>query len=345
MSAQISSLSGASSHRIRPGFRTLARVGLATLSTLSLAACHGDGGKSGAAASDTITVYTCVNDETIQPIISEFRKKNPGTKVDLFRAPTGELNARVAADKRSGGLRADVVWACDPLTMQAYVDQGLVGGWVPSDASGIPADFRTDDYVGAHILYMVAIHHDGTPAPKTWNDLADPGEKVAVPDPSFAASALGALGYFAGSPGYGVQFYGELKRNGAVQVSSPDDVTVGVAQGVYDAGVTIATSAYKAENDGSPVHVIWPEPGAIAIYGPVALAKDTSNEKTAKDFVSYVVSKEGQTTVAKTGSYPTMEGIEGPTVPKGAPVVLPDWKAIGKQKDQLLSEYKSIFGG
>jgi imidazolonepropionase-like amidohydrolase len=30
-----------------------------------------------------------------------------------------------------------------------------------------------------------------------------------------------------------VQFYDELKHNGAVQVSSPDDVTVGVAQGVY----------------------------------------------------------------------------------------------------------------
>lgn len=345
MSAQISSLSGASSHRIRPRLRSLAWFGLAALSTLPLAACGGDGGKSDAATSDAITVYTCVSDETIQSVISDFRDRNPGTKVDLFRAPTGELNARVAADKRSGGLRADVIWACDPLTMQAYVDQGLVGGWVPDDASGIPADFRTGDYVGAHILYMVAVSHDGSQAPKTWNDLTDPGKKVAVPDPSFAASALGALGYFADSPDYGVQFYDELKHNGAVQVSSPDDVTVGVAQGVYDAGITIATSAYKAQQDGSPVQVAWPEPGAISIYGPVALAKDSADKKTAKDFVAYVVSKEGQTTVAKSGGYPTMEGIDGPPAPDGAPVVLPDWQAIGQQKDRLLSEYQSIFGG
>ena len=231
------------------------------------------------------------------------------------------------------------------MTMQAYVDQGIVGGWVPDNASDIPDNFRTDDYVGVHVLYVVAVVHTDAPAPEAWSDLAGGKYDVAVPDPAVAASALGALGYFAASPDYGMEFYEDLKRNGAVQVSTPDEVTIGVAQGVYDAGMTIATSAYLAKEDGSPIDVVWPEPGAVAIYGPVALAKDSASSRTAKDFISYVVSREGQTTVADSGSYPTMQDVGGPTVPQGAPVVFTDWKDISEEQDTLLSEYQKIIGG
>src|SRR3954466_2076504 len=90
-----------------------------------------------------ITVYTCLSDKTIQPVIEAFEKGAAGRSVDLFRAPTGQLNARIAADVRTGGLRADVVWGCDPLTMQALVHQKLVGGWTPPGADAIPAEYRT----------------------------------------------------------------------------------------------------------------------------------------------------------------------------------------------------------
>jgi ABC-type glycerol-3-phosphate transport system substrate-binding protein len=77
-----------------------------------------------------ITLYTCVNDTTIQPVIQKFEAAHAGAKVDLFRAPTGQLKGRVASDVRSGGLKADVIWACDPLTMQDYVVRAWLGaGW------------------------------------------------------------------------------------------------------------------------------------------------------------------------------------------------------------------------
>lgn len=319
------------------------------IGVLALAACGSSEGGGARAAkpatSQQITLYTCASDETVQQVITTFEHAHPGAEVHLFRAPTGELNARVAGDIRSGGLRADVVWACDPLTMQSYVDQHLVGGWVPADASGIPAKFRTPDYVGAHVLYMVAIRHNGTPAAKTWQDLAHGKGRVAIPDPAVAASALGALGYFAQSPDYGMGFYRDLKTNGTVQVSTPDDVTTGVAQGTYDGGMTIATSAYQAKQAGSPVDVDWPQPGAVAIYAPIALARNSSHSQAAKDLISFVVSREGQTVVAKSGSYPAMQEVGGPTVPEGAPVVYPDWVAVARHQHDLLGAYQKLFGG
>lgn len=317
----------------------------AVLVALALAPL-GCGGNE-ASDSDRITLYTCASDTTVQPMLEDFERTHPGSEVELFRAPTGELNARVAGDIRSGGLRADVIWACDPLTMQAYVDQDLVGGWTPDNASAVPQEFRTADYVGAHLLYMVAVHRDGVPPPQTWADLAAPelAGATAVPDPSFAASALGTLGYFAAADGYGLDFYADLEENGTVQVSSPTDVTVGVAQGLYDAGMTVATEAYLAREEGSPIGVAWPEPGGIAIHGPIALARDSADSALAQQFVGYVISEPGQQALADAGSYPTLPGVAGPTIPPGAPIVLPDWESIAEDTDDLLSSYQQIFGG
>ena len=320
----------------------------AVVLAVALAACGGQPAPgTSARAARTITLYTCLSDTSIQPVISAFEKSAPGSSVALFRAPTGQLNARVAADVRSGGLRADVVWGCDPLTVQAYVDQHLVGGWTPPGADAIPTAYRTPDYVGAHLLYLVAVHHTGVPAPRTWADLTGPAYtgKVAVPDPSLAASALGALGWFAAQPAYGVDYYRRLRSNGAVQVGTPDDVTTGVAQGMYAAGMTTANSAYAAKDAGSPVDVAWPEPGAVAVYGPVALATHSAHATTAKAFLSFAISEAGQRVLGAAGSYPTRPGVTGPTVPAGAPTVAPDWAAIGRQKAAILAGYQRVFGG
>ncbi len=309
---------------------------------VSSAACRGS---APGVSSTKMTLYTCVSDSTIQPVIKQFEAQHPGHKVDVFRAPTGDLNARVAGDARSGGLKADVIWACDPLTMQNYLDQKLVGGWTPQ--SDIPARVRTNDYVGVATLYLVAVTRKGSPQPKAWADLTTEEYVggVAVPDPGTAASALGALGYFAQNPDYGIAFYAALKKNGAVQVGTPDNVTTGVAQGVYRAGITIANSAYPAQKKGSPINVVWPAPGAIAIYGPIALATHAKSSTMAKDFISYVTSKGGQTLIGASGSYPALPGIPSPSMPASAPVVFPDWSALGSQKKTLLKDYQKIFGG
>lgn len=313
------------------------------LAPLLLASFGCSSGSSG--SNESLTVYTCVNDETIQPVIDQYEKDHAGTQVKLFRAPTGDLNARIAGDVRSGGLKADVVWACDPLTMQGYVDQGLVGGWTPDGATAVPAQYRTADYVGVALLYVVAVYHDGEPAPQAWTDLANGSyDKVALPDPAVAASALGALGYFSAAPGVGLDYYTTLHDHGAEQLSTPDDVVAGVAQGTYQAGITIANSAYAAKDGGSPIGVVWPEPGAVAIYGPIAVAHDSADSTPARDFVSYVVSKPGQQLIAKAGSYPTVPGVETPQMPADAPIVVPDWTTIGSDKDALLRDYQQIFG-
>ncbi len=297
--------------------------------------------------SSSMTLYTCASANVEQAVVTAFEKAHDAAKVNVFRAPTGQLNARVAADARAGGLQADVIWACDPLTMHGYDSQGLLREWSPPNASGIPSAYRAPHFTGIDLLYMVLVVHKGGSAPTSWADLVKPEYrgKVALPSPSFAASALGLLGYFASTPGYGVDYYKRLKGNGAVQLNAPADTLTGVEQGRYTAGFTLANAAYADQRKGSPIEVIWPQPGAVAIYAPIGVTTKTQLSPLAEQFASYAASTTGQKLMAAQGTYVTIAGLGGPPIPAGSPVVSPDWPALFGGYTSVLASYRAIFGG
>ena len=315
------------------------------LSVVALVAASCSSNSSGGSKSD-LTVYTCASANVEQAVVKAYEGAHPGTKVNVFRAPTGQLNARVAGDLRSGGLRADVIWACDPLTMHGYDTQGLLADWTPADASDIPAAYRGPRFTGVHVLYMVAVVHEGTPPPGAWSDLTGPAYRgaVALPDPSFAASALGTLGYLAAAPGYGLDFYKRLEANGAKQVNSPDDVLTGVEQGRYKAGITLANTAYAGQKKGSPIEVVWPAPGGVAIYGPIGVTTRKNRSSSAGDFASFVASRTGQKIMAGEGTYVAVPGQGGPPLPAGSPVAEPDWPRLFGTYKSVLADYAAVFG-
>lgn len=293
-----------------------------------------------------MTLYTCTSANVEQAVVRAFEGRHPGSKVTVFRAPTGQLDARVAGDLRSGGLRADVIWACDPLTMHGFDTQGLLAAWSPKDASGIPAAYRTAHFTGVDVLYMVVVVHHGTPAPKAWSDLATPRYRnaVAMPSPSFAASALGTLGYFASAPGYGIDFFRRLKANGATQVDSPDDVLTGVEQGRYRAGITLANAAYLGQKKGSPIDVVWPAPGGVAIYAPIGITTRKHRSPLASQFASFAASRAGQKIMAGEGTYVPIRGLGGPPVPAGSRIAEPDWPKLFGTYKSVLTSYTAVFG-
>ncbi|GAA4707527.1 extracellular solute-binding protein [Phytohabitans rumicis] len=329
-------------------FRSHPRL-LAVLAILTLAACGAE--PAGSASSTTpprITLYTSVTQNTVDAVVAGFKEAHPGAEVEVFRAATGALNARVAGDQRSGGLRADVMWGTDPLSMHAYADQKLLAAWPLPDLAGVPEEFRTDTFWGTRVLFVVVVaRKDLTPAPTGWASLADPAYrgKVAVPDPATAGSAFAALGYFSQAPGFGMDYYRRLAANGAVQVATPPEVVTAVAQGRYRLGITLDTEVRAAAAKGSPVTLAWPKEGAIAVYSPIAATATSKQPDAARTFLAYVLSEDGQRRIAKTGWQPVLAQIPGPERPAGATSVSPDWPALyGKQRD-LLREYQSIFGG
>lgn len=330
-----------------PRSSLLVRSVAALVLTAAATAC-GSSAEGGAGDDDALTVrlYTSVTQETVDAVTALFEETHPGARVELFRAPTGDLNARIAADERSGGIRADVIWGTDPLSMHSYVEQDLLREWPAADLTDVPEEFRTEFFWGTRQLYIVMAAHEGfKPAPESWADLTDPAyrDAVALPDPAFAGSAFAALGYFAQEPGYGLDFYRQLKENGAEQVASIPEVVTGVAEGRYQVGITLDSEVRGAVAAGSPVTLVWPEPGAIALYSPIGATVADDNAEAANQFIRTVLSPEGQRAIAGTGWQPVIPGIEGPEKPAGAQQVSPDWSALFGRQQDLLQEYQTIY--
>ena len=314
----------------------LGRVLLCAVLAAGGAACGGDAGDEG-----TVRLYTSVTQDTVDAVVAGFAAAHPGLAVAVFRAPTGELAARIASEQREGGLQADVLWLTDPLSIQQYDRDGLLRAFTPAGIENVPGGFRTGTFFGTRVLNLVIVAGDALePAPRDWGDLAAIPGGVAIPDPGFAGSAFAALGYFALHPDFGVGFYDDLHDAGAEQVRSPGDVVAGVAEGVYAAGITLDRTVRDAVADGSPVQLIWPASGAIAVYSPIAVVTETGGD-SAEEFVAYVIGEEGQRAIAATGWEPVHPAVEWPDA--GAQQLV-DWEQAFDRQEDLLDQYRAVFG-
>jgi iron(III) transport system substrate-binding protein len=303
---------------------------------------------SKSAAPPQLTLYTSVTQNTVDAVVAGFTAAHPGAKVDVFRATTGALNARIAADQRSGGVRADVVWGTDPLSMQSYADQKLLRAWPLPALAGVPPESRAPYFWGTRKLYLVLVTQKGlSPAPKGWADLADTAYRggVALPDPAAAGSAFAGVGYFSQASGFGLDFFRKLKANGAVQVSTVPEVVTSVAQGRFKLGITLDSEVRSAVAKGSPVAMVWPSDGAISLYSPIAQTAAARQAPAAQAFMEYVLSADGQRRIAGTGWQPIRSDVPGPPQPAGATAVSPDWAALFGRQREILQQYQAIFGG
>ena len=296
-----------------------------------------------------LTLYTSVTQNTVTAVMNGFAKADPGVKVSVFRATTGQLNARITADQHSGGLRADVIWGTDPLSMESFAQENLFRPWPLPGLAGVPAADKTTYFWGTRELYLVIVARKGlTPMPQTWSALTGSAYKgkVALPDPAAAGSAFAALGYFDTAPGFGLSFYRALKANGAVQVATIPEVVTDVAEGRYQLGITLDSEVRTAIAAGSPVVMDWPSDGAISLYSPIAetVAATGATNTAAQAFLRYVLSPAGQTAIGKTGWQPVLPGIAGPPRPAGATEVHPGWSALFGRQQQILQQYQAIFG-
>jgi len=322
-------------------------VGLLLLVSVVLAGCGADGPSepaAGGAPSGTVTLYTSYNQPEVDALLAAYDKVEPKVTVKVFRAPTGQLSARIAAEQRSGGVRGDVLLLSDPLSMQQYAAQGMLRRWSPPQESAVPADARSDTFWGVTTSNIVAVHRPGD-APQSWQDLTAPRyrDAVALSDPNFAGSAFGTLGYFALADDYGFDFYRALEANGAVQVQAPGDVITGVAEGRFKVGMALDFLARAAVEAGSPIEISVPDPGAVHLYAPMAVFKATDDAKAAESFAGFLLTRRAQRVLAALDRHPVRDDV--PALAPEVREVAPDWSAIFDRQDELRDTYRDIFGG
>ena len=107
----------------------------------------------------------------------------------------------------------------------------------------------------------------------------------------------------------------------------------------------IACQVRVAKAKGSPVDIIYPSDGAIPITEPVAVVAGTKNLDTAKAFVDYVLSPDGQALVVSQNYLPILPNVMPPMgVPGNVKEFPVDAKMVAAQLADGKKQFADLFG-
>jgi len=122
-----------------------------------------------------LVFYTANIAEAEQQLIKAFNQRFPGIKVEMVRAPGGQLITRVKTEAAAGKLSADVISHSDRAVLAEMAD--LFMDYAPPNAADYPRNTLVSPKLwpvvtlGWSIAYNSALIKN---PPKTWMDLTKP---------------------------------------------------------------------------------------------------------------------------------------------------------------------------
>ena len=294
------------------GVRKKALIALCMVVTFAiLAACgsnNADNGPSGSPAtgspagtaaapdlSGKLVIYTGSGTEITDPLLAGFKKQYPDVKIEIVKAGSGELLARIAAEQSNPG--GDVLLGGQPYSFESNKDR-FEPYESPNDKEMIREDsnhiWHVWSFMPQAIMVNTKLLKDESAWPKSIKDLADPkwqGGKIALADPGKSGTGAAIVNGIVTL--YDWDFMTQLLKNVEV-LSGSDAMFAAVKDGSVPVGFINEDLGAKWEQTGLPVKMIYPSDGVTNVMDSLAIIKGAKNMDNAKAFVDYMGSKEAQ---------------------------------------------------
>ncbi|KTR85069.1 ABC transporter substrate-binding protein [Leucobacter chromiiresistens] len=327
------------------------------LSALALTGCAAsadaaDTGATGAAEASTITLYTSEPQEKIDAIVAAFGEQHPEITVDVFRAGTGDLTARIAAEEKAGDIGADLLLAADAGTFEDYAERDLLLEYASPEAESINQDLVDPEhfYVGTRLLpTVIAVNTTAIDdAPTSWQDLTDPAYagKIAMPNPDVSGAAAYNAAVWLDEDALGMAWLEGLAANEPLIAESNGPVSQAVAEGSSPVGIVVDSLVRDLAAAGSPIEAVYPEEGVPFVSQPVGIFADTEEAEASQLFVDFLISREGQEIAASQSYLPIRDDVESP---EGAPAIgditllNPDLETIRASQADAVETFNGLF--
>jgi iron(III) transport system substrate-binding protein len=294
--------------------------------------------------------YTADFSEPESEVIKAFNKRFPFVRVEMVRAPGGQLITRIKTESAAGKLGADCVNHSDRGLMQGIAD--LFQDYTPPNAK----DYREDVLVspklwprstlGWAIAYNTELEKN---PPKTWMDLCKPeygpkkiGQVIA---PSGGTTWTRIM--------FERQTFGEdyWKKQAVTQpilYPSGAPCSDSLVRGECSIAVLLYNICYIKKRDGAPVDIIFPSDGVPLNFYAAGVTKAAANPNAAKLFLNWCMSEEGQAFQIKELGYLT--ALKNPPLnpPGYDPKVIKSWIPNFEQyvalRDQWVEEWNKTYG-
>jgi iron(III) transport system substrate-binding protein len=292
---------------------------LGAILVLAAAGCGDDEGSGGG----KLTVYSGREEELVEPLLEQFEKTS-GVELEVRYGDSAELAATIAEE--GDNSPADVFFAQDPGSLGAVENEELLAELPDELLERVPERFRDPDghWVGTSGRVRVLAYNTEAltekEVPDSVFDLTDPKWKGRIGFPPTNASFqafVTTMRLTAGEERTREWLEG-LKANDPKTYEKNTPVVEAVAAGEIDLGLVNHYYLYlvKEEQPDAKVanhYLESGDPGALVSVAGAGIIEGTDNEESAREFVEYLLSDEGQrfyTEEAEEAEYPLVEGIE-----------------------------------
>ena len=242
-----------------------------------------------------VVYYTADFTEVEQEITKEFNKRFPFVKVEMVRAPGGQLITRIKTEAAAGKLAADVINHSDRGLMLGLQD--LLADYAPPNA----ADYREDVQVspkiwprqtlGWSIAYNTELVKN---PPKSWMDLTKPeyGNKqigqVIAPSGGTTWTRIMFERQVLGD-----DYWKKQAASAPALYPSGAPLSDALVRGEVSIAPLLYNVIYTKKKDGAPVEIFFPPEGVpLNMYG-AGITKTAANPNAAKLFLNWALSDGG----------------------------------------------------
>jgi iron(III) transport system substrate-binding protein len=246
-----------------------------------------------------ITAYTSLEEDDAKIYIEAFNKEHPDIKVHLLRLSTGDLGARILAEKSNP--QHDVIWGWAVTNMVDPRILEMLEAYSPEGIDKVDTHFRdpqgrwfaTTGYFAAFCVNKAMAEAKKLPIPTSWEDLLNPAYKGEIVMPNAASSGTGylqvsSLLQMKGEEA-GWKYLKQLDQNVAQYIKSGSKPCRMASAGEYLIGTSFAFAAVKQISEGFPIAMVIPKEGAGYEVETSGLMKTSKNKEDAKKFLSWLL--------------------------------------------------------
>jgi iron(III) transport system substrate-binding protein len=258
-------------------------------------------------AAEKLMVYTSMKESMFGNLRDAFVKKYPGISFDYYSAGAGKLMAKIAAERQSGHITADIIWTSEIPDFYQMKKQGLLVKYVSPEAKNVRSPVKDPEgyFTPARLGTLGFAYNTAKVAnpPKSWQDLLDGRFKggFGIANPALSGTAMVSVAMMVNNLGW--DYIGKLKANGTIMGQGSGQVVDDTASGDLKVCLGVDYIVIDKIQKGANLAFVYPKE-MLVIPSPIAIFKGTSNLMIAKKFIDFVLSKEGQMIVARSGTLP-----------------------------------------
>jgi iron(III) transport system substrate-binding protein len=244
-----------------------------------------------------LVFYTTMDIQNSKPLLDAFNKKYPFIRADLVRLGGTAMVSRILTEAQAGASKFDVALGISP-SLTPMRERNLIAPYVTSEASSLyddlydPKGYWTTVYLNTLVLGYNTKVIGRNDLPKTYEDLLKPQYKQ-----KFIIDIENHDVFVALSQEWGqdkaVNYFRGLAKQEPVYLRGNTNRANFVSVGERSMTFVYAQVIERMKQTGAPVDWTPLEPVAVELNVAMLSAK-ASHPNSAKLFIDYLVSKDGQ---------------------------------------------------